>query len=190
MAFNSGLEPSETCGTYDDEITSAKSFDEAVERSGLFRIWKEVSGEMIQPLPGMNNKDRYRIDRILNPTQKLRGAGWTRGLIGVELKKTGIKVGPPLSQIQDYLRCAWNSPSNVKVFLDYCFLWPLDKCGGPMASLMAQNHYGGCCLQYSPGSEWHRLVFHIGEQYLIEYKLNSDSVEVKNLNTGIKTGSR
>ena len=188
--LNSGETPSITCGGYEDEISSGKHFDECIEKSGLFEIWREVTGEMIQPLPGMNNKNHYRIDRILNPTPRLREAGWTRGLIGVELKKSSIKVGQPLSQIQDYLRCVWNSPSNIKVFLDYVFLWPLDKCGGPMASMMAQNHYGGVCLKYSETSEWYRLQFSIGEQFVLLYYFNPQRIEIQNLNVGRRTGSR
>jgi len=188
--FYSGESPSLTCGDFENEVDSAKAFDEVAEKSSLFKIWKEVTGEIIQPLSGMENKEHFRIDRILLPTEKLRGTGWNKGLIGIEIKKSHIKVGPPLSQMLDYLRCAWYGANNVKVLLDYCFLWPLEKCGGPIASIMAQNHIGGCCLQYPPESEWHRFVFHVGEQYLIEYKLNADVVTVKNLNFGKRTGSR
>jgi hypothetical protein len=146
---------------------------------------------MIQRLPGVKYNDHYYIDRILEPAAKLRDSGWNKGLIGVELKKSGIKVGPPLSQMLDYLRCCWYDPENfIAVMITYCFLWPLEKCGGPTASMMAQNHIGGCCLQYPTENEWHRLVFHIGEQYVIEYKPNIDKVVVKNLVIGEKTGSR
>ncbi len=126
----SGEEPSLTCGEYALEVDSAKAFDAAVEQSGLFKIWCEVPGELLQPLPGKKEKD-FRIDRILCPAEKLRAAGWTKGLIGVELKRSGEKVGPPLSQCLDYLRAAWTLPSGVRVLIDYCFLWPLQKCGGP-----------------------------------------------------------
>jgi hypothetical protein len=188
--WNSGESPFSTCENYPDEISSAKAFDEAVTKSNLFDSWKEIKGETIHPLPGMNNKEFYRIDRILIPSLKLREAGWTKGLIGVELKRSGEKVGPPLSQMLDYLRVAWTSPQNIKVFLDYCFLWPLEKCGGPIASIMAQNHIGGCCLRYFPENNYHRLQFSIGEQFVLIYYFNRNLVEIQNLNTGNRTGSR
>jgi hypothetical protein len=184
-----------TCGDYQDEISSGKHFDECIEKSGLFKVWgigrsKGITGEMIHPLPGMTNKDRYFIDRILVPTEKLREAGWIKGLIGIELKKSHVKVGPPLSQMLDYLRCAWNGPGNIKVLIDYCFLWPLEKCDGTTASIMAQNHIGGVCLRYPSEKEYHRLQFSIGEQFIIFYYFNKELVEVQNLKTGNKTGSR
>lgn len=189
-SISSGEPPTVTIGAYQTELDSARVFDEAIEKSGLFKIWKEVIGENIQPIPGMSNKECYRIDRILVATDKLQKSGWTKGLIGVELKRTGIKVGPPLSQMLDYLRCAWGGPDGVKVLLGYCFLWPLDKCGGCVASIMAQNHIGGACLSYPAESEWHRLQFSIGEQFVIVHYLNTDRTEVKNLCIGNKMGSR
>jgi hypothetical protein len=194
-SWNSGESPSLTCGDYQDEIASGKQFDECIQKSGLFKIWgkgssKGITGEMIQRLPSVKYNDHYYIDRILEPTPKMQDAGWDKGLIGVELKKSHVKVGPPLSQMLDYLRCVWNGPGNIKVLIDYCFLWPLEKCGGATASIMAQNHIGGVCLQYPPEKEYHRLVFHIGEQYVIQYKPGSDKVEVRNLNIGNRTGSR
>jgi hypothetical protein len=193
--LNSGESPSLTCGDYQDEISSGKYFDECIEKSGLFEIWgkgktKGITGEIIHPLPGMKNRDHYFIDRILQPSIKLQNEGWTKGLIGVELKKTGIKVGPPLSQMLDYLRCVWYSPENIKVMIDYCFLWPLEKCGGVTASIMAQNHIGGCCLRYPPENDYHRVQFNIGEQFILLYYFNRDLVKIQNLNIGIKTGSR
>ena len=193
---NSGKEPTFTCGKYPDELISGKHFDEAVEKTGLFKIWgkgtsKGIAGEMIHPLPNMIFRPKYYIDRILEPTSKLRDAGWTKGLIGVELKKSGIKVGQPLSQMLDYLRCVWFSPDNhMSVLIDYCFLWPLEKCGGVTASIMAQNRVGGVCLKYPPDNEWHNLQFNLGEQFVLQYFYNKQLTEVKNLNIGARTGAR
>jgi hypothetical protein len=188
--LNSGQDPNLTCGNYASEQDSAKAFDEAVERSGLFKIWREVTGENIHPLPGIKSKDGYRIDRILIPTDKLKAVGWKRGFIGIELKKSGVKAGPAISQMFDYLHCAWSSPENYRVLIDYCFLWPLERCGNAAASIMAQNRVGGCCLRYPPENEFHRLQFFLGEQSLIVHYLNQGKTEVKNLIIGSGTGSR
>ncbi len=194
--FNSGLNPTLTIGNYEDEVLSGKEFDTVAEKSGLFKIFgkgtlRGIRGEMIHPLPGMDHKRHYIIDRILSPTDKMRKAGWNKGLIGVELKRTGEKVGPPLSQMLDYLRCAWILPdNNINVLIDYCFLWPLDKCGGCTASIMAQNRIGGCCLKYNSNQDYYRLQFFIGEQSVIIHYINTDKTEISNLKTGEKTGSR
>jgi hypothetical protein len=187
--LNSGQDLNLTIGNYASEQDSAKAFDEAVERSGLFKVWREVTGENIHPLPNMNNKDHYRIDRILVPTDKLKASGWTKGFIGVELKKSGVKAGPPISQMFDYLHCAWKSPHDYRVMIDYCFLWPLEKCGNVAASIMAQNRVGGC-LRYPPENEFHRLQFFLGEQSVIVHYFKDDRTEVKNLAMGNRTGSR
>jgi hypothetical protein len=179
-----------TSGEWWTEEDACKAFDEAVIRSGAFTIWREVSGECIQPLAGINIKNRYRIDRVLFPTEKLREAGWTKGLIGVEIKRSSINAGPPVSQMMDYLRCIWNSPKKIKVQLDYVFLFPLQKTMGTIASLMAQNRVGTCFLDNHEQSEWHRLAFFLGEQKVVVCYLNKGVIEVGNLNVGSKTGSR
>ena len=145
---------------------------------------------MIQLQPGNNIKQAYRIDRILVPTQKLYDSGWTKGLIGVEIKRSKIKAGPPISQMFDYLRCVWNSPKNIKVMLDYVFLFPLEKTAGTIASIMAQNRAGSCSLRYGEASEWRRLEFFIGEQKVLTHYLNTDRVDIGNLIVGNRTGSR
>ena len=178
-----------TSGNYQTEKDACDAFDSAIEQSEAFRMWKEVAGEMIHPLPN-NETQSYRIDRILVPMDKLLKAGWTKGLIGVEIKKSGIKAGPPLSQSLDYLRCAWTAPKGIRVLLSYIFLFPLAKCHGTVASFMAQNHFGSCQLNYDPLSTYHRLEFFIGEQALIECSINTGDVLVKNTKIGDRTGSR
>jgi hypothetical protein len=179
-----------TVGDYQTEQEACSAFDEAALRSGAFKLWKEVPGEMIHPLPGNGEKQRYRIDRVLVPTEKLVDAGWTKGLIGVEIKKSDVKAGPPLSQSLDYLRCAWTGPLWIRFMIGYVFLFPMEKTQGTIASLMAQNHFGTCRLNYDPSKEWHRLEFFLGEQPLIECFLNTGVIKVKNTNVGNKTGSR
>jgi len=179
-----------TAGEYWTEEDACKAFDAAVSRSGAFKFWREVTGECMQPLPGNIIKNKYRIDRVLLPTDKLREAGWTKGLIGVEIKRSKVKAGPPLSQMLDYQRCAWSSPKNIKVHLDYVFLFPLEKTMGTIASLMAQNRVGTCFLDNHEQSEWHRLAFFLGEQKVVVCYLNKGVIEVGNLNVGSKTGSR
>jgi hypothetical protein len=185
----SGIGFSLTLGNYATEQESAAAFDDAIERSGLFRVYREVPGETLHPLPGMD-KNGFRIDRILFPTEKIRGAGWSKGLAGVELKRSGEKLGHPISQSLDYLRAAWFLPSGIKVLVDYVFIFPLDTIAGPLGSVMAQNRIGGVCLCGPPESDWYQLKFSLSEQIIIRHFLNRNETKVKFLNIGERTGSR
>lgn len=181
-----------TCGNYKTEVDACKAFDEAVIRSGAFKMWKEVNGIMTQPKAweAETLKQRYRIDRVLSPTSKFAEAGWNNGLIGVEIKRSNIKIGGPWAQSEDYLRCLFTLPLGIQAALNYVFIFPAKKTMGATASKMAQSHTGTCCLNYGQNSEWHRLEFFLGEQSLILCSLNTGGIKVANLNVGNRTGSR
>ena len=179
-----------TCGSYGYEKDAEAAFDAVAEQSGLFTIYKEVPGVFIQPPAFKNHKGKLRLDRVLIPKPKLRDAGWTQGVIGVEIKRSGQKIGPFISQMLDYMRCVWISPIGVKVILDYCFLFPAEKTHNEIASILAQNRIGTACLRYALGNEYYRLQFFCGEQSRLYYYINEDKIEVKNLSFGKKAGSR
>jgi hypothetical protein len=190
--FRHGQSPPKTCGEYSTEKEACAAFDKVMEDSGLFKVLTEVQGTYIQ-VPHFKKYDgKPRIDRLLMPNKKLIEAGWKYGAIGVEIKKSGVKVGPPLSQLLDYMSAVWTGPHGIKVILDYCFLFAMEKTGHALGSIMAQNHIGAACLRYPPHSEYYRLQFFIGEQAILEYYPNSDRIEIKhnNLGFGRKTGSR
>ncbi len=104
-----------------------------------------------------------RIDRILSPTRELREAGWDIGPIGVELKKSGMKIGPVLAQAGDYLRCVWHMEHGFNVMLDFVAIWPIDKQHGTTASFMMQNRIGAI---YS--NTWKKLRISCGERILLD----------------------
>ena len=112
-----------TCGDWKAEADSAAEFDLVMNRTGLFKIHPEVSGQILHPRLGAAYQS-VRIDRILQPTPKLREAGWNAGFIGVELKRSGAKIGPPLAQLLDYSRTVWTLHGGFDVMCRYYFLWP------------------------------------------------------------------
>jgi hypothetical protein len=128
-----------TSGIWTEEKDAAEAFDRLVEPSGLFNIYREVWGDLIQPRPGQQDK-RLRIDRVLVPTPKL--TEWTSGCIGVEFKRSNTKIGRPISQMLDYSRSSWVLSRGIRIGLDWTFLWPAEKEHGDMASLFSQNKIG------------------------------------------------
>lgn len=131
-----------TSGDYATEADSVRAFDELAAASGMFNIYREVTGRMQHLHIGQEGSGRVRIDRILQPTAQLVEAGWNLGFVGVECKRSGEKIGRPVSQMIDYVRSAWNVGNGIEVMLSHVFLWPHQGCGGPIASVMAQQRLG------------------------------------------------
>jgi len=178
-AFNSA----QTSGFWTTETEAAQAFDLLIERlSGLFRMYKEVEGRYQHYRPSQQYRTA-RIDRILVPTSQLRKVGWNIGPIGVELKKSGADLGPPLCQLIDYTHATWNLNGNW-IIPEWYFLWPCDRLTGPLQSVVANQRCGGVYR-----SSHHELIFHSAN---IIAKLSSRNIDIRPDNTrhGRKTGSR
>jgi len=138
-----------TTGAWTDEQTAANAFDGCVEhheRSNLLRVYREMRGTLIQPRCCQHDR-AVRIDCVLIPTPKF--AGWTLGAVGLEFKKSGMKIGKPVSQMLDYSRALWKlPPSGISIALDWVFLWPAEKEHGDLASLFAQQRIGTAFPSY------------------------------------------
>ncbi len=131
-----------TSGTYETEKDTEAALDEALERSGCFRIYKQAEGYHLQPRLGQDHAG-FRIDRLLLPLAPLTAGGWNHGAIGIECKRTYEKIGRPISQMLDYTRSAFYlRDSRVAVVPSYVFLFPYDGVGGPLQSIISQQHLG------------------------------------------------
>jgi hypothetical protein len=177
--------PSDTIGMFSDEPAAWAAFDALVEKTGMFKIQIEVPGKILQPRLLADEQDT-RIDRIIFPNQQLVDAGWKFGPIGVEIKKSRTKLGPPLSQILDYSRCVWDIHKDRSTWatLFYFFLFPAAKMHGPIASILAQNRIGTC-----ESSHWYPLEFWSGESRILSFDQNQIH-SIGRCDAGKKTGSR
>lgn len=178
-----------TSGDFVDEDAAWTAFDDLVERSRLFHVYKEVEGEYIQPRPETESKGA-RIDRILVPLPRIIERGWKKGgAIGVEGKRSGKKIGTLVAQAIDYSRCGFRLelPNHngliALVMLRWVFVYPVDAIGGDLASLMAQNRIGTCSIRNGD------LVFSCNGTNAIKI-ISNGSFEAKDLDMGNKRGSR
>lgn len=172
-----------TATHYINESESAVAFDQAVDSTGLFTIFREVPGTLLQPRPGQIDKG-VRIDRILWPNTDLMGRGWRHGCIGVELKRSGVKVGPAIAQAMDYSRSSFTLPGGVQVVLGLVFLWPVEKQHGPLASILSQGRLGT-----AEADHWSALKLMSGEATVLHVS-HTGEIRVGTSTAGSKVGSR
>lgn len=166
------------------EAATGVVFDKIVSAFDLFKPYSEVRGTLIQPRPGQVDKS-MRIDRILVPTPRLQDLGWKHGIIGVELKAKGSKLGPAVAQAMDYSRSTWTLPDNgFLVHLSWVFVYPFRKEHGPLASVLAQHRIGT-----ADTDDWTALGLWSGEANIL--RVNWDgTVRIGVGNSGLKAGRR
>lgn len=133
---------SETFGPWKDEKETANAFHAFILGTGLFRVYREIDGRPLWTHWFQKYKE-VRADLLLTPMLKLSQAGWSDGSIVIEVKTPGTKIGPPVSQLIDYMNSAWMiEKSGVLTIPTFGFLFQAPKQRGPIASIMAQQHVG------------------------------------------------
>ena|SRR5579872_3052612 len=119
-----------TNGAFANESDAMAAFDAWVKRSDAFSIYEECDGDYLASRVAVEAK-RPRIDRILVPRQKALDAGWKYGALGIEGKRSGIKIGQALSQIIDYSQAAFELRKEGHLFasvvLRWIFLYPCEQ---------------------------------------------------------------
>ena len=180
------MNDSYTAGTYATEEDAAAALDGILITCGLWSVYAEVRGTLCQPRPAQEPKG-LRIDRLLIPNQRLRDLGWSHGVVGIEVKKSGTKIGPPLAQALDYGRAVFAIPQlgGIRVWLDWVFIWPMPKQNGTVASVLCQNRIGS-----ATSDDWNLLQLKSGEHNLL--KVGHDGIiEMGHaIVNGQKAGSR
>lgn len=172
-----------TQGEWDTEVESAAAFDATIDPD-LWRIHREVRGRLIHPRPQQVDKT-LRIDRVLVPAPRLIDAGWANGIIGCEIKKSGVKIGPVIAQAMDYSRAVWTlEPGSFRVWLDWTFIWPMAKQSGPIASVLSQNRLGS-----ATSDAWTRIQFKSGENNIVTVGRDGQ-IRLGAATNGAKVGSR
>jgi hypothetical protein len=176
-----------TAGSYPTEADALAALDRILDRCGMFHVYRELAGVLVQLRPGQT-QTAVRIDRLLTPTARLEAAGWEDGAIGVEAKRSGVKLGPALAQMVDYGRSQFPCRGGVRVTPGWVFLWPCAKQHGTTASLMQQHRLGSVWYDHGGG-----LVFHTGEARVLTVRRygNTWSAELgPGRSNGRRTGSR
>lgn len=177
-----------TFGDWLTERESAAAFDAVVD-TDLFDVHREVPGRLVQPRPDQVDKG-LRIDRLLVPTGKLVDAGWQHGAVGVEIKRSGISIGPPIAQAMDYSRAVWDVDfGGIQVWLGYVFIWPMPKQSGVTASILAQHRIGSATSSAHAYPSAPRLQFKSGETPILRVYADG-SVDVGEGRAGRRTGTR
>ena len=180
------MNDSYTTGTYLTEEDSAAALDSILLKCCLWSVYAEVKGVLCQPRQAQADKS-VRIDRVLVPSPKLRELGWAHGVIGVEIKKSGVKIGPPIAQAMDYSRAIWTIEQlgGTRVWLDWVFIWPMPKQHETVASILSQNRIGS-----ASSGNWVMLQLKSGEHNLIQI-FHDGRIELGPAHVnGQKTGSR
>ncbi len=179
-----------TCGNFTTEAESVKALDDYLAQINHFNVYREVTGELLHPRYDADKKNP-RIDRILVPKPTLERHGWAYGCVGIECKKSGKKLGRPISQALDYSRAVWAiNATKVLVFCKYIFIWPLDAVYGSTSSIMAQHNIG-CAFASHTGSSWDRFVLQVGGINHFQFFPQSGEIRINEaIKSGSKTGSR
>lgn len=174
-----------TIGQWPDEASSCAALDASLAHAQLWRVHNEVPGTLAQPRPSQDQHSVYYIDRVLVPSSKLLELGWKHGIVGIEAKRSGVRIGAPIAQAMDYSRMVWTLPQGgIRVWLDWVFVWPMDRQTGPIASILAQNRIG---CAYS--TKWTVLHLKCGESNLIKIERDGQ-IDIGEARNGQKAGSR
>jgi hypothetical protein len=104
----SGSPSQYTTGGWADEGLAVADLDRRLDACGLFQVCREVRGQYVQPRYRAEEK-QPRIDRLLIPKMRLIQAGWEYGVVGIECKCSGKKLGPIVAQCLDYGRAVFKS---------------------------------------------------------------------------------
>lgn len=180
----SGHDLAVTCGPWPDERAAEDALVGFLASSQLFVVYRQVVGRPLWTHCFQVPQD-VRADLLLIPSSRLLDAGWDGGAIVIEVKRAGEKIGPPCSQLVDYVNSAWRLPDSGGVLIvpSFGFLFPARKQHGPLASMMAHQHIGTAELNH----DW--LHCWCGESRVLSLTA-AGNVRLGRLNFGHRVGSR
>ncbi|MBI5725045.1 MAG: hypothetical protein HZA50_13875 [Planctomycetes bacterium] len=170
-----------TCGNWQTEEQAEQFFIEFVNATGLFGVYRQIEGVALWK-HHFQKYNGLRADVLLFPSAKLAAAGWASGCIVVEIKRSGEKIGPGISQLLDYMNAAWRLPGG-SVIPSFGFILPAIKQHGPLASVMSHQHVG------TAFPDRDAIKFQCGELTVLR-AYRDGRVQLGGLDFGLKTGSR
>lgn len=152
-----------TCGNFQEERDAENYFDHLAyeHMHELFEIHKQVPGMLLRS-PRNPERKPVKIDRVLVPTQKAIEWGWRCGPIGVEIKRSGIPLGPVILQCMDYRESIFDIFGSEKpVPIDTIFIFPAMAIKYTAASIAVGYRIGFCAPEES------RIRLTLGDQTAI-----------------------
>ena len=129
-----------------------------------------------------------RADILLLPRKNADEVGWNHGALIIEIKKSGTKLGPPLSQLLDYMNCHF-LVNGIAIMPSYGFLFPALSPHGPLASLMTHQHIGTATLRKCGGETYQELALKCGETTILAFNADK-TIQVRKPEVGHRFGSR
>lgn len=180
----SGIDDWLTTGDFDTEATSVAALL-SVLGNRWFTPYREVPGHYLFARPHTENS-QPRADLILRPTRELVTAGWTYGCLGVECKRSGVKLGPLVAQVLDYQAAAFYPDGGTGIVPTLWAMWPAGQIAGPMESVLAQRRILTADVSGRRGGPW--VVFRCGGRNAL--LISAEGVVVGSVVSGAKRGSR
>ncbi|OHB60773.1 MAG: hypothetical protein A2Y12_07000 [Planctomycetes bacterium GWF2_42_9] len=139
--FKNSIYKNNTNGNYENEKDAQNAIIDFLQATGLFYIFQQIEGIPLK-LCHFKNYQRFRADVLVLPSEKLIELGWDDGAIIFEIKRSGVKIGPAINQLWDYLNSSWEIVGGVAVVPTYGFVFSAPDQFEAVASIMAQNHIG------------------------------------------------
>jgi len=153
----------------------------SVDSKKLYVVHSEVRGTPLHRHHLQEMQD-VRCDLIALPLTMA-----TRlGAIVIDTKKSGITIGPGISQLHDYLNSVFDVQNGIQVMPTFGFLFPVRKQRCATASWMQHQHIG--TIEVKPYSG--NLVFFCGEERLMEFTPGGVLIHSAGSRSGRKMGSR
>jgi hypothetical protein len=170
-----------TCDTFTTEEAAEEWIHEFLISTKRFSVYPQTMGVPIFRHHNQDWKD-VRCDLLAIP---LGASGVDVGVLVVEVKRSGIKIGPGISQIMDYLHSVFQVRNSIGVIPTIGFLFPCNKQHGAVASWMQHQHIGTANRNWKNG-----LVFFVGEQRVLEFDSSGNLEFYSPLKSGKKMGAR
>ena len=173
-----------TTGNYPDEPAAVAALLAALG-DRWFKPYREVVGSYLYTRP-LTEECQPRADLLLRPLAAAVDAGWSHGVIGVECKRSGVKLGPLVAQVLDYQGAVFYPDGGTGVVPTYWALWPAGRITGPMDSILVQRRILTADVASARGGVW--VLFR--NSGCVPLRVSTDTLRVGSLANGGKRGSR
>lgn len=146
-----------------------------------FQIYREHPCTLLHKRHRQGYPAKLRCDFLLIPSSDAVKSG----VIVIEAKKSGVKIGPALSQLMDYLNCSFEVRNGINVVPSYGFAFPCPPQHCAVASIMSHQGLGSCDITRGLG-----IRFCLGEERVLEFNQSGELIFTRESKSGKGVGSR